>query len=110
MSYIVYQKDPRNGYRYAYRAESYRDPISKKPRSRRVYLGRVDETTGEILPKGSNGKRNRNHIATVVVTDDNHHDSNHNTTSEDSERYIKCLSQIRDLINELLPQDNCNNG
>lgn len=50
MACIVYQRS-KNGSTYAYRSESYRDPRSGKPRSRREYLGRVDPETGEIVPK-----------------------------------------------------------
>ena len=48
--------DPRTGYEYAYESVSYRDPVTKKPKSKRTYLGRVDPVTREILPKCHNGK------------------------------------------------------
>lgn len=51
MSCIVYQTNKRTGSTYAYRSESYRDPETGKPRSRREYLGRIDPETGEIMPK-----------------------------------------------------------
>ena len=44
---------------YAYRSESYRDPVTKQPKSRRTYLGRVDPVTNEIIPKAEKGRRNR---------------------------------------------------
>ena len=53
MSSIVYRTDPKSGAQYAYRSESYRDPITHKPRNRKEYLGRVDPETGEIIPKKS---------------------------------------------------------
>jgi len=59
MSSVVYQKNKSNGNVYAYESVSFRDPVSRKPKSRRTYLGRVDEATGLIIPKGENGKRNR---------------------------------------------------
>lgn len=43
----------------AYESFSYRDPETKKPKTRRVYLGRVDPDTGELIPKAPKGKRNR---------------------------------------------------
>ena len=58
MSSVVYQIG-KNGTKYAYESESYRDPITRKPRSKRTYLGRVDPDTGMIIPKAENGKRNR---------------------------------------------------
>lgn len=56
MSCVVYQRS-KNGSTYAYRSESYRDPRSGKPRSRREYLGRVDPETGEIIPKRQRRRR-----------------------------------------------------
>lgn len=46
-----------NGQTYAYRSEPYYDPIKKGSRPKRTYLGRVDPTSGEIIP--SSGKRGR---------------------------------------------------
>ena len=59
MSCIVYITNKNTNTKYAYRSESYRDPLTKKPKSRRTYLGRVDPETNEIIPKAANGKRNR---------------------------------------------------
>jgi transposase len=41
----------RNGKKYAYRSTSVYDPRKKYPVSVSEYIGRVDETTGEIIPK-----------------------------------------------------------
>ena len=62
MSCIVYITNKKNNTKYAYRSESYRDPVTKQPKSRRTYLGRVDPVTNEIIPKAGKGKRNRNPI------------------------------------------------
>lgn len=72
MSSIVYQTNKANGNVYAYESESYRDPISKKPRCRRKYLGRVDPETKLIIPKAEDGKRNRrkNPIPKGVLPDE----------------------------------------
>lgn len=59
MSSIVYQTNKTTGTIYAYESESYRDPITKKPKSRRTYIGRVDPDTKRIIPKAEEGKRNR---------------------------------------------------
>lgn len=59
MSSIIYRTDPATGAVYAYRSTSYRDPNTKRPRSKQEYLGRYDAATDTILPKGTNGKRNR---------------------------------------------------
>ena len=55
MACIVYRTDPATGAKYAYRSESYRDPVTRKPRNRKEYLGRVDPETGEIRPKRARG-------------------------------------------------------
>ena len=60
MSCIVYITNKKTNTKYAYRSESYRDPITKQPKSRRTYLGRVDPETNEIVPKAEKGKRNHN--------------------------------------------------
>ena len=49
MASIVYIT--RGNKKYAYRSTSYWDPDKKAPRSNMEYLGRVDESTGEIIPK-----------------------------------------------------------
>ena len=51
MSYIVYRKNKKNGAIYAYRQESYRDPVTRKPRNTRTYLGRFDPETNTIIQK-----------------------------------------------------------
>ena len=58
MSCIVYITNKKTNTKYAYRSESYRDPITKQPKSRRTYIGRVDPVTNEIIPKAEKGKRN----------------------------------------------------
>lgn len=59
MSSIIYITDKKSGRKYAYESFSFRDPQTKKPKTRRVYLGRIDPDTGEIIPKAPEGKRNR---------------------------------------------------
>lgn len=58
MSCIVYRKNKKSGIVYAYRQESYRDPISKKPRNTRTYLGKVDPETNTIIEKKERGSKN----------------------------------------------------
>jgi len=48
---------------HAYTSESYRDPVTKKPRTHRTYLGRVDPVTGAIIPKGPPGSRKRSKLS-----------------------------------------------
>ena len=49
MPTIVYQRGP-NGQLYAYQSRSYWNKEKKAPRTRREYLGKVDEN-GNIIPK-----------------------------------------------------------
>ena len=56
-STIVKIRDKRSGIVYAYSSTSYWDKEKKQGRSHRKLLGRVDETTGEIVP--TSGRRGR---------------------------------------------------
>ena len=59
MTCIVKRKDPKSGNTYAYSSRSYRDPDTGRVKTEKVYLGRIDPETGELIPKASHGKRNR---------------------------------------------------
>lgn len=50
MSSIIHITNKTSGITYAYESHSYWDKDAKAPRTRRVYLGRVDEN-GNIIPK-----------------------------------------------------------
>lgn len=54
---IVKLKDKRTGTIYVYESESYWDKEKKQPRSRRKLIGKLDETTGEIIPTGKSGRK-----------------------------------------------------
>lgn len=69
MSCIIYQTNKKTGVKYAYMSESYRDPVTKKPKSRRTYLGRVDPVTDEIIPKAEPCKRNRTAVPDTSIPD-----------------------------------------
>ncbi|MGN0356508.1 MAG: IS1634 family transposase [Blautia sp.] len=47
---IIYQKDKRSGITYAYENKAWWDKEKKQSRSKRRLIGRLDETTGEIVP------------------------------------------------------------
>lgn len=47
---IIYQTDKRVGITYAYESESYWDKAKQQSRSRRKLVGRIDATSGEIVP------------------------------------------------------------
>lgn len=47
---VVYQKDKRSGITYAYESNAWWDKEKKQARSKRTLIGRLDETTGNIVP------------------------------------------------------------
>lgn len=55
MAAVVYQRDKRAGITYAYESVSHWDKEKKQSRATRVLIGRVDVTTGEIVP--TDGRR-----------------------------------------------------
>ncbi|GHU54203.1 IS4 family transposase [Clostridia bacterium] len=56
MSSQVNHYDKKTGNTYVYEVKSYWDKEKKSSRNRQVYLGRLDETTGTIVPSSRNKK------------------------------------------------------
>ena len=54
---IIHQKDKRSGITYAYENKAYWDKEKKVSRSKRTLIGRVDDSTGEIVPTDGRGKK-----------------------------------------------------
>ena len=54
---IVKTRNKKTGILYAYESESYWDKEKQQPRSRRKLIGKVDETTGEIIPTGKRASK-----------------------------------------------------
>ena len=48
MSFIAHYHNKRSGVTYCYRVTSYRDPVTGKPKSHRVLIGKLDES-GEMV-------------------------------------------------------------
>jgi transposase len=67
MAAIIHQKDKRSGITYAYESISYWDKEKKQSRAKRKLIGRVDETTGEVVPTDGRGHR-RGQAKTDVST------------------------------------------
>jgi hypothetical protein len=65
MSGIVYQTDKRSGSTYAYRHGKVLDEGTGRVRTKREYVGRVDPSTGSIVPKA---ERRGNRGRTAPVT------------------------------------------
>ena len=53
---MVKQLDKRSGITYIYESASYWDREKKQPRSKRTLIGRLNPTTGEIVPTDGRGK------------------------------------------------------
>ena len=64
---MVKQLDKRSGITYVYESVSYWDKEKKQPRSKRTLIGRLDRTTGEIVPTDGRGKRRTQKEADPVV-------------------------------------------
>ena len=62
---IVKQKNKKTGVTYVYESHSYRDKTTKQPRSKRKLIGRIDETTGEVVPTRGRSKN----ITTDILSD-----------------------------------------
>lgn len=54
---IIYQKDKRCGIVYAYESKSYWDKEKKQSRAKRTLIGRLDESSGEIVPTDGRGRK-----------------------------------------------------
>ena len=53
---IIKQHDKRSGITYVYESISYWDKEKKQPRSKRKLIGKLDPSTGEIVPTDGRGK------------------------------------------------------
>ena len=94
---IVKVKDKRSGLTYAYHSESYWDKEKKAPRNRRTLIGRVDETTGEIVP--TDGRRRKN----MANQEDMNarQDADVHTTDFDKAEYTKKLDEMISAAQQL---------
>lgn len=59
MTAIIHQKDKRSGITYAYESVSYWDKEKQQSRAKRKLIGRVDDTTGEIVPTDGRGRKKK---------------------------------------------------
>ncbi|MBR1708266.1 MAG: hypothetical protein IJ719_05485 [Clostridia bacterium] len=103
MAFIAYVTNKKTGVVYAYSQESYRDPVTKKTKSKRTYLGRVDPVTHEIVEKAPDGKRNRTKLGTVVDPASNEPTSEIAKLIQEQQAII---DQQRQQINELTQKYN----
>ena len=64
---IVKQFDKRSGITYFYDCKSFRDKVTKKPRSTRNLIGRLDEETGQMVPTDGRMKRAKTKVEVTEV-------------------------------------------
>ena len=101
MSCIVYITNKKTNTKYAYRSESYRDPVTKQPKSRRTYLGRVDPDSNEIIPKAGKGNRNHNPIGQDALPGSEPHSlSSNGVILNELLRQIEILQKQQDELKE----------
>lgn len=84
---LVKNKDKRTGITYVYESESYWDKEKQQPRSRRTLIGKLDETTGEIVPTDGRGHKRK------PRTDNNSNDTTLADNAKKLEQLIKDQEQ-----------------
>lgn len=56
---LVKCKDNRTGITYVYESQSYWDKEKQQPRAHRKLIGKLDESTGEIVPTDGRGRKRK---------------------------------------------------
>lgn len=92
MASIYYRTDKKTGNVYAYSSVSYRDPVTKKPRNKRTYLGRVDPISHEILPKAEAGQKRKRTISKSQL----------DSVSDDLKERVTMLTEQVQILEEKL--------
>ena len=85
---IIKQLNKKTGITYVYESHSFRDKTTKKPRSTRKLIGRIDDATGEII--ATRKKRNINTTASE--------DANNITTNKDDAAVSLDIVKEKDAI------------
>ena len=92
MSCVVYQYRPSGV--YAYKSVSYRDPVTKKPKSKREYIGRVDPVTKELLDPERVAKWQEKRLKAAKSKETKPETSD----SEKKSDYSQALNELKELI------------
>ena len=69
MASITFRTNKDTGTVYAYQSESYRDPITKKNKTRQKYIGIYDKETGQIVAKVKSKSKPIEVKSTIVSTE-----------------------------------------
>ena len=99
MSCVVYLTNKKSGYMYAYESESYRDPITRKPKSRRSFIGRVDPVTKELLdPEKARRLKEKKERSSGKATIQEETNLKPLDSTLSSEEVIEELRQVKEII------------
>ena len=99
MSCVVYLTNKKSGYMYAYESESYRDPITRKPKSRRSFIGRVDPVTKELLdPEKARRLKEKKERSSGKATVQEETNLKPLDSTLSSEEVIEELRQVKEIL------------
>lgn len=99
MSCVVYLTNKKSGYMYAYESESYRDPITRKPKSRRSFIGRVDPVTKELLdPEKARRLKEKKERSSGKATIQEETNLKPLDSTLSSEEVIEELRQVKEIL------------
>ena len=100
MSCVVYLTNKKTGYMYAYESVSYRDPVSKKPKSKRTFIGRVDPISKQLLDpdKAQRLKEKRKSKTSQLSGNDDIKLNTETDPAMSNEIIIEELRQIKELL------------
>lgn len=94
----IHHKDKRSGITYVYESHSYWDKEKKQSRAKRRLIGRLDETTGEIIPTDG---RCRKRSPYYSGENDPEKQSRPGTLKEYKEEYERLLKENGELRGEI---------
>jgi len=84
---------------YAYESESYRDPITRKPKSRRSFIGRVDPVTKELLdPEKARRLKEKKERSSGKATVQEETNLKPLDSTLSSEEVIEELRQVKEIL------------
>lgn len=108
MSCVVYQTNKKTGYVYAYESVSYRDPVTRMPKSKRTFIGRVDPITKELLDpeKAKRLKERRNNPTAASAGKRSNSADRTDVASVTANEKEELVAEIQDLKEMILQQHN----
>lgn len=100
----IVKQTNKNGVTYVYESHSYRDPETKQPRAKRKLIGRIDETTGEVVPTHTKRKsvttKSDISVATNISSEDESYSSLLEALKEKDETIKSLRAEIASLRRE----------